>query len=345
MTAWDAPYTLLATAAALRMSRPWAVACLAGAAATVRPELAPWAFFLATGAVLASGTRGGRVLAVGLLALAPFSACALLRWVVFGRAAPLAVLAKPSDLAHGLSYAGAAVVVSLAPVLVLAPKALARSREALVLGVAATVHLLALAIAGGDWMPFARLVGLRLPPSLLLAAALAGEHAHRTASAARAISAIVLGVGLDFGFRGVVADARHVSDDRAALIASARPVLGAMSRVAALDVGWVGASTNADVVDLAGLTDPRIAALPGGHTSKQVGVMLLLERETDGVVQRRLVAPAPKASPGGQAPPTAGRSSSGWRGTPSSPAASRRLDGCLSARPRRRIRSSCGAVR
>jgi hypothetical protein len=228
------------------------------------------------------------VLAAGLLALAPFSACALLRWVEFGRLAPLAVLAKPSDLAHGLSYVGAAVVVSLAPVLVLAPRALARSREALVIVVAATVHLVALAIVGGDWMPFARLV-VPVLPSLLLAAALVGEHAQRAASAARAIVAIVLGVGLDFGFRGVVADARHVSDDRAALIASARPVFGAMSRVAALDVGWVGASTEADVVDLAGLTDPLIAALPGGHTSKQVGVMLLLERGTDGVV---LYAPA-----------------------------------------------------
>ncbi len=280
--------TLLATAAALRMTKPWVAACLAGAAATLRPELAPWAFFLASGAALASGERGSRVLAAGLLALAPFSACALLRWVEFGRAAPLAVLAKPSDLAHGLAYVGAAVVVSLAAVLVLAPKALARSHEALVIVVAATVHLIALAIVGGDWMPFARLV-VPVLPSLLLAAALVGEHAHRAASAARATVAIVLGLGLDFGFRGVVADARHVGEDRAALIASAKPVLGAMSRVAALDVGWVGAATDADIVDLAGLTDPLIAALPGGHTSKQVGVILLLERETDGVV---LYAPA-----------------------------------------------------
>jgi hypothetical protein len=55
-------------------------------------------------------------------------------------------------------------------------------------------------------------------------------------------------------------------------------------RVASLDVGWVSAATEADIVDLAGLTDPEIAALPGGHTSKRVDARFLLAREPDALL-------------------------------------------------------------
>jgi hypothetical protein len=51
--------------------------------------------------------------------------------------------------------------------------------------------------------------------------------------------------------------------------------------VAALDVGWVSAATEADIVDLAGLTDPEIAALPGGHTSKRIQGRFFLSRDPD----------------------------------------------------------------
>jgi len=75
-----------------------------------------------------------------------------------------------------------------------------------------------------------------------------------------------------------------VADDRASLVAEARPLLEGAARVAALDVGWVSAATDADVIDLAGLTDPEIAALPGGHTSKRVDAMFLLARDPDVLV-------------------------------------------------------------
>jgi hypothetical protein len=75
-----------------------------------------------------------------------------------------------------------------------------------------------------------------------------------------------------------------VGADRAALVAAARPLLAGAHCVAALDVGWVGAATEADIVDLAGVTDPEIAALPGGHTSKRVDARLLLERGTDALL-------------------------------------------------------------
>jgi hypothetical protein len=182
-----------------------------------------------------------------------------------------------------VSYAGAAAVVALAPVLVLAPRALRRSPRAMVIVVAGGVHLGAIAVAGGDWTPFARLL-VPVVPSLCFAAVLVAESARPVFAGMRAGAAIVLGLVLDVSSRPIVADARRVTSDRASLVEAARPVLGAMQRVAALDVGWVGAATEADIVDLAGLTDPQIAALPGGHTSKHVGVMLLLARDPDGIV-------------------------------------------------------------
>jgi len=51
--------------------------------------------------------------------------------------------------------------------------------------------------------------------------------------------------------------------------------------VVALDIGWVSAATDGTIVDLAGVTDPVIAALPGGHTSKRVDAALVLSREPD----------------------------------------------------------------
>ena len=77
---------------------------------------------------------------------------------------------------------------------------------------------------------------------------------------------------------------RGVQADRADLIRRARPLLRDAQMVAALDIGWVGASTDASIVDLAGLTDPAIALLPGGHTSKRVDTAMLLDRGVDTVV-------------------------------------------------------------
>ncbi|HVJ89047.1 MAG TPA: hypothetical protein VM580_04530 [Labilithrix sp.] len=84
-------------------------------------------------------------------------------------------------------------------------------------------------------------------------------------------------------------DLRHLDDSRrprSALRGLARTVtlLAPAKVVAALDIGWVGAATEARIVDLAGLTDPTIATLPGGHTSKAVDVAMLLERGVDTVI-------------------------------------------------------------
>jgi hypothetical protein len=275
---------LLATLAVTRLDRPWVAASLAGLASTLRPELTPWAFVVGIGAAtLAWGKTARRVLGPGIVALLPFAASCLVRQIAFGRAAPLALMAKPSDLTHGTMYAVAAVVVSLAPILVVASRALTKSAPAAIIVAAAAVHVVAVALAGGDWMPFARLI-VPVVPSLCIAGAWLAEHERPPVAGLRTAAAIAVGIGVEILSLHVIADARRVSADRAALVAAARPVLGPLHCVAALDVGWVSAATEADVVDLAGLTDPAIAALPGGHTSKRVDVMMLLSRDPDAVL-------------------------------------------------------------
>jgi hypothetical protein len=76
-------------------------------------------------------------------------------------------------------------------------------------------------------------------------------------------------------------DFRHVTERRLALVAGARQHLAGSQVVAATDIGWVGLSTEAQVVDLAGVTDPTIARLPGGHTSKAISPGLFSDRNVD----------------------------------------------------------------
>ena len=288
--------TALATGAVLLCERPRAAAVVAGLAASLRPEMAPWACVLAIGVSAAAGEEVARWIQAAAIAIGPFTVCALIRIAVWGRPAPLAVLAKPSDIEHGLAYAGAACVVTLVPLLLLAPVAVARQPRALAIVLAALAQVAAIVVVGGDWMPYARLM-VPVVPSLVYAAALVGREAHPAAVAARSAVAVVVGVVLIA--RGGTTG-RTVGADRTRLVAAARrwletdaralsrastrdasPADGRALRVAALDVGWVSAATEADIIDLAGLTDPEIAALPGGHTSKRVDARFLLARAPD----------------------------------------------------------------
>jgi hypothetical protein len=272
--------TSLATCAAIACRRPLVAAIFAGLSASLRPEMAPWACALALGLSMTGDRSLTRsALAVGA-ALAPFIVCCVIRWVAWSRPAPLAVLAKPSDFSHGAAYAVAGLVVSVVPILVIAPRSLVRTPRAAALVAAALIHALAVAVAGGDWMPYARLL-VPVLPSVAYAGALIARHGHRAATAARSL--VALGLGAVFLVRSG-GEGRHVGADRAMLVEAARPWLQPLARVAALDVGWVGAATEADIVDLAGVTDPVIAAMPGGHTSKRIGSMFLLGRDPDALL-------------------------------------------------------------
>ena len=275
------------------------IATLAGLTASLRPEMAAWAIVLAVGVAFAgeaarasakpdphgvsavSGRAVGRI-ATGLaLAIAPFAICAAARVVFFGHAAPLSLTAKPSDLAHGMTYALGAFLGSLAPVLAFAPFALARARGvALVLALAGAAHFGALVLVGGDWMAYWRLAA-PIAPSLLYAFVLASSRVSRAHIVATFLrGAIAVGAGASVVFAGGTAG-RRVGEDRRVLVESARGPLAGARRVAALDIGWVSAASDAEIIDLAGLTDPTIAALAGGHTSKRIDAATLLARDPD----------------------------------------------------------------
>jgi hypothetical protein len=68
------------------------------------------------------------------------------------------------------------------------------------------------------------------------------------------------------------------------LIDATRPWLVGAQNIATLDIGWVGATTNANIVDLAGVTDPRVARLAGGHTTKRLPDGFLYARQVDALV-------------------------------------------------------------
>lgn len=275
----ETAFVMVLGVAALMPTR-WGAAC-AGLAAGWRPELAPWAIALGFGqSVARRAPPGERALAIAL-ALGPTIATAVARQALFGEPAPLAVFAKPSDAEHGLRYALGAALLSGPPYLLLAARAwrsLPRAQRAIAAALA--VHLLVLAGVGGDWMPFWRLAmpvfpGLLLVGSSLLAATPAWRAGLR-------LLPVLACAALLHGAQGTAT--RAVRNERARLIASLPPLLAGARRVATLDVGWVGASGDHAVIDLAGVTDPEVARLPGGHTSKRLPQNFLDARRIDALV-------------------------------------------------------------
>ena len=253
-----------------------------GVAAALRPELLPFAWLLVGGQAVVTHTGLRRASMLAIFAVTPTLLIALLRLHYFGRAVPLSFYAKPSDFAHGLRYALGAFAFTGFPWLLLAtPREFSRlPRESRPLFVALLAHGAALVLCGGDWMALFRLVVPALPAAALAAAHLA-EHARLAFAIPRFAlalsSALLLAVGLG-------PSARQVGAERARLIAQARPVLARDPRIATLDVGWVGAASNADVIDLAGVTDPQVALFPGGHTSKRIPAAWLFARQPSAVV-------------------------------------------------------------
>jgi hypothetical protein len=265
--------------AALGRSRLAPIA--AGLAAAWRPEMIPWALVLAGGLALVETRRPARVAWALGCAVGPALVVAVLRSLLFDRAAPLAVLAKPSDLEHGLNYALRALVWTGPPLLLVAPRAVARlgGRHRVILA-AFGAHVVAVVLAGGDWMALFRLFVPVLPGVLLVGSAIADCAAVWSTLARCAVALGACGfVGLNTGM-----PARTVVASRTELISQAARELQHCRRIAALDVGWVGAATDADIVDLAGVTDPTVAVLPGGHTSKRIPASWIAAREVDAVV-------------------------------------------------------------
>jgi hypothetical protein len=239
-----------------------------GIAAAWRPELTPFALTLVAARARSEGSTFARAARCIALTALPVALGAVTRGSYFGRLVPLSFYAKPSDFGYGLRYAlGAAAFTGLPWLLLATPGELERtSRRARPLLIALCAHWFALVLCGGDWMSLYRLA-VPVLPCAALAAGYIAEQARPTASAVRFALALLATLILVLG-RG--APARRVGAQRAALVAEARPVLAHDPRIAALDVGWLGAATDADVLDFAGVTDQESAFFPGGHSSKQI---------------------------------------------------------------------------
>jgi hypothetical protein len=273
----------LVATVALVPGAPFALA--AGLAAGLRPELLPWAVVLAVGGALTAGATA-RARLTGFaqrlpLALGPAVFIACVRHAWFGSFAPLSSVAKAPELAHGVFYALDAALGTGVPLLLLAPRALGQSDgRTRTLTAAVAAHGLALVAAGGDWMALYRLMVPVLPAALLAAARLADLGDARwliLRAAFFAVRPLWLAVTVAW-------PARHVLEHRLQLVEGSRALLRGARSVACLDVGWVGAATEASILDLAGITDPVVARLPGGHTSKKVTNGLLENRDVDTVV-------------------------------------------------------------
>ena len=272
---------------------PWG-ALAGGLAAGLRPELAPFAIVLGVGGAwlepAAPKQRVGRILARLALSVGPTLAVALVRLAWFGSPSPLALSAKPPDLWPGVSYALSAVLLTGPPLVLFAPLSL-RKAPPTTLRFAAAVfaHALALALAGGDWMAFFRLEVPVLPAALLAAAEL-----HPVVKRPWHGARLALAVAVSLFVMRDAWRARGVLADRLETIANLRPELEGARVVAAVDVGLVGASTDRTVFDLAGITDPTVARLSGGHTTKRVPEGLVESRGVDRAVL--LLAPGARAA-------------------------------------------------
>lgn len=212
---------------------------------------------------------------VHLLTVVPFMAALGYRWIRFDQLMPLSAVAKEPDIASGAFYVLGGLVWT--GVIFLVPAWLAlrsapgwQSRWWFPF----LLHAFAVAFAGGDWMPYFRLIVPGLPLVLY-------ETVRRWPSSWW-MRGLCLGY---FAVQILVAktsslDARRVVERRSEWMTVARSSLASCRKTAAVDIGYLGYALEGRVLDLAGVTDPRVARLPGGHTSKRVPMAFL---DRDGV--------------------------------------------------------------
>jgi hypothetical protein len=256
-----------------------------GIAAALRPELIPFAAVLAVGGALIEPAEPRRralfTLRALVLCAGPAIAVSLVRTAWFGTPAPLALSAKPPDLGLGIRYALAAALATSPLVLLLAPFALRRAGSGVIrVAVALVAHFLALALAGGDWMPLFRLAVPVLPAALFAAAEI-----EKTAPTRWHGARFALGAAISIAYAVFATwPSRSALQDRREFIGEIRRQLRGARVTATVDGGFVGAATDGAVFDLAGITDPTIARLPGDHTSKQVPEGLIESRNVDHAV-------------------------------------------------------------
>lgn len=292
--------TVLTWGALDRRARPIVAGAATAVLAWLRPELAPCACVLWLALCLRKPAPRGLWLGLAMALLGAASVLGF-RLALFGELLPLSASAKPAHLVQGLRYVGTSVVlwtslVGLALAFFGARLGQARDRW---LGAALLVHGAAVALAGGDWMPGARLLVPVAPLyALLVGVGVARLMQQRTRGPARPRARWVL-VGLALScslpLLDLVARMPELRASGARREQVGHPLAEYLREharaVALLDVGYLGYVSGLEVIDLGGLTDPQIAHLPGGHIDKRIEQAFLRTRNPDAIVLHSTHAP------------------------------------------------------
>ncbi len=258
-----------AVCGALARPKPILAWLVAGAASMpwLRPELVPLTLMTAGLGAL----RLPRARTTLLLACAGgLGSVLLFRGWMFGHLLPLSAHAKPASLAHGVEYVAICLrsraALALLPLLVFAWFG---RRDERVLALLVLLHACLVACAGGDWMAGARLF-VPIVPIACFAAALSWERILlRRLWLALTLACLVIGVRL-VSTQAETAAARASGQLRERRLPALISALAAVDEpIALVDIGAIGFFSDKSLIDLAGLTDARIAYAPGGHVAKR----------------------------------------------------------------------------
>ncbi|HKU40542.1 MAG TPA: hypothetical protein VJR89_20420 [Polyangiales bacterium] len=250
------------------------------AALAVLPWLRPELTIVACAFAITGGVRSVAALGASLAALASF------RGALFDSLLPLAYHAKQASLAHGADYAlrGVLIVLGVAGVPLAVRAARSGRRDDRLLGWVLAAHLGAVVLAGGDWMPGFRLFAPLLPLALgscAVGALRPSRSFPRVRVALLVATALVLAI--DLGTR-IPAWRQAGASREGPGRALAERLRSSAQRVALVDVGFLVYASGVEAVDLGGITDPAIAALPGAHLDKRIPETWLTQRNPDALI-------------------------------------------------------------
>lgn len=283
---------VVASLGALSLGRSPLASLAAGVAAGERPELIPFALVLAHWRASRESQSTIRAVSHWGLTIGPTVVVGAIREIVFKQVSPLSALAKPSDISHGIMYVIGAMLLTGPFWLWLGPGWRQLSIRARYFAAAVLIELLALVLVGGDWMPLWRLCVPVLPAAIWVATELTATRRKLRYRLLEALALVTCAlVAATTGWSG-----RKVMAARRELMQRAQPLLADARLIAALDVGWVGAASASDILDLAGVTDLRVARLPGGHTTKRIPNSLFDSLRPDRLVILSAPGETPKSS-------------------------------------------------
>jgi hypothetical protein len=266
--------------------------------AWLRPELAPASAVFLGFATFRAGFR--RAWSAWAIAASSAVSLCLFRFWISGSLLPMAWHAKAGSLQDGWAYAARAVPVLTGVTgiaLAIAGVALGQSRER-ARAWALVAHCAAVVLAGGDWMPGFRL-WVPLFPQYAALAAVGSERLWRKGRSARLLcsGALLIACGvplLDLALR--IPEWRAAGQSRDTVgVEIARDLREQTQRVALVDIGFLGYTSGVTTIDLAGLTDPAVAAFPGGHLKKRIPATWLEAQRPDALLLHSALPPTAAA--------------------------------------------------